>query len=1397
MSLRELANGFSKLLGNAGNYVKQDLQRAPAVQAFNSVRRIAQTPQVQKAIKQAPAKINNFMKPIVKHVANQPLLESPGAGFKIKAPFSPTIGEYAQGQFIKPFKIAADPKASKIDRLASGAQLGFNIIPTTHLWNVGVGGVAGAMKTAREGGDINKNMRHAISNPSDIATTGMGVKNPVAAIALDVALTRNPKSLVKGVKNIKIIKQGIKGYSPRAFNIHPADREIMADFVNAVQTKGGFKDLKGRLNTDAQRIAEHYIGAKGKDISNEKLAKAFDALLSHAVVKEGGDAIQTKFPSLGIVGKNKKPVLSATDEIEKRLNNLPPLRSRGKGSATNIPQLDNPLLAKSQLRNLVGYQKELRVRGYSDKQIGKISAPMAQKILLEKIAPSDNTALNKLSKSMYDPNLKKSLQESVADAQDPLAHLRSTFKAPSPKEQEAIRYFEDNILGGAKRPAQEIYKHDTDKALLSAELNKGNWFNRIFNPLKNQTPDIQDATLNLDRAHKISQVDANRIANSFKTNLKPDMEWKLVQFSQKPNERTMRELGLTLDDIEANAGLIKKHREFNDEIFKRSNELEIPVDYRQNHIYQTWNEGPDQIDNILRAKGLGGKPGFANARQIEDFREGMALGLTPKYTTFGQLNAAAEASLQKAVANKEYTLKLLKSGQLLPESQAPASWEIITSRFFPKVNTLTGDGSVVQSYKAPPELANFINNYFGGQQMGVGDKLLSGAARVSGTAQDLVLSGGVGPLNFFGIGQLVKEGTAGRIITPLKAFIRSYIPGASHSFEAAKNPIIREMAGEGISIRGVGNYQKIYKNVTEHKGIRQVIGDGWNKFVNEPTFGKFLTQLQVGFYEDTKNALLKKGYTSDQAIKSAAQATKNFYGISDQIGRGQGVDDALSAVMLAPKYRESMVNIFGNMAKSFKPGNITKPESRAMQKLSVGAALTYAGLNVAQKNLTGNYMWDNPPGKEFELVVPVGDPKDKKFISVPMMPGTTAVPRRIAGTIQATLKGDIKEAAGQAGGLLSIPLGMGLELIRNKDYFGNEIIGDNQAKDLALYGVKKLLPGYGRAVVDVATGKSTPAFGVVQALELPVRKGTFPNAFYTAQEKELKKLPAELRTQAEYLTTSDSKGGADSNTEAKMMLEKPELLQYKKNIALASNPNDPLYSRSDDDIKAFLAYRLLADDGGTDTQLKAQIAVQNPWIPQVQLANSEQMYSSQQEKINPSADYNPNSLRGKAGAIFNPGKPISIANPIEKPVASPKQQLTEEQVKVVSAYTASPKGSSVRKQLLAQNPWLKTYWDANSQFYAENPIVQKGPLAEYLKSIGIDPNVSNIASGFSSYKKKGKKGKATKISFKKIRIKAPKKIKIGSLSSKSSSKPYTPTAFKIKAYELKKQQDPFKGFKIV
>lgn len=127
--------------------------------------------------------------------------------------------------------------------------------------------------------------------------------------------------------------KGLKGISPRSYDVHPEDAKIMQDFVVTVQTGGKSKAIDA-LGQDAQRLAEHYIGKKAATLSNTKLAQAFDAILSDNAKRAGEDVIPTNFPKMGFAqsksvgqileGKTPKDIgvtLKSPDTVLKEASN--------------------------------------------------------------------------------------------------------------------------------------------------------------------------------------------------------------------------------------------------------------------------------------------------------------------------------------------------------------------------------------------------------------------------------------------------------------------------------------------------------------------------------------------------------------------------------------------------------------------------------------------------------------------------------------------------------------------------------------------------------------------------------------------------------------------------------------------------------------------------------------------------------------------------------------------------------------------------------------------------------------------------------------------------------------------------------------------------------------------
>lgn len=279
-------------------------------------------------VRQLPTQIQSIGNNIASTPLNQVLKYTPVVGPGLGNPsynrYFPTVGQYTQGNIVKPltegFSSIFNPKTTPLEKVLGGVQAGsgiFNATPIGAAYGAGTAEVSSILQGIRNRRNPADFLKQNLSSPSDIAGTGLGIKNPFLATPLDLLLTRNPESVGNDIKSVGKTISALKGYSPRAFNIHPADQEIMGNFVNEVQRLGGTStQLDPQLLKDAQNIAEHYIGSSARTASNEKLAKAFDALLASHARSQGIDALQTPFPKMGIVGKTKSTQVGKTTNLQ-------------------------------------------------------------------------------------------------------------------------------------------------------------------------------------------------------------------------------------------------------------------------------------------------------------------------------------------------------------------------------------------------------------------------------------------------------------------------------------------------------------------------------------------------------------------------------------------------------------------------------------------------------------------------------------------------------------------------------------------------------------------------------------------------------------------------------------------------------------------------------------------------------------------------------------------------------------------------------------------------------------------------------------------------------------------------------------------------------------------------
>lgn len=575
-----------------------------------------------------------------------------------------------------------------------------------------------------------------------------------------------------------------------------------------------------------------------------------------------------------------------------------------------------------------------------------------------------------------------------------------------------------------------------------------------------------------------------------------------------------------------------------DTLFKEANDRTgKTIAYRENYIPQAYQESPTEIaakisDYLATEKKLSieeiqdymaGKPlseaqatrlklnpTFSKERTFPNYEIARQYGLTPKYTTVSQLAGYYREELETTVANRKFIDSLVEKGKILPLEDAPKDWKAVNLPFSTK------------GYYAEPQLARTINGLFPDEaDKGFREALTSTVANISKRAQEIALSAGFpkSNVNFFSIGQLVKEMTAGNF-NAIGPFLRANFNEKSIKYFEKNQEYLKKMADQGIDLGDtVASYKTTYKPIFNNKTFREKIGDGFDKLFNEKTFGSFLPQMHLQSFKSIYDSGIKKGLSEKQAEKLAGDTVKKAFGMSEYSGRGKSTEDALSAVFFAPKFREGILNTLANTGKSGIEfvrliGGLRgklDPAYKKNRKLLAGMIVTYAAYNALNKELNGNYMWDNPDNRKFALQIPR---ENGELIYVEFMPSFLAFARNLASGAINLASGDIKGAQQKFGSLFSMPVKITTEILANRDYFGNAIYKDTdrsivKALKIAKYTGLQVNHPYVKEIINQLGDKKPLYQSVITALELPLKFSTKEKVAKQEFYKELDKVSAE------------------------------------------------------------------------------------------------------------------------------------------------------------------------------------------------------------------------------------------------------------------------------------------------
>lgn len=716
------------------------------------------------------------------------------------------------------------------------------------------------------------------------------------------------------------------------------------------------------------------------------------------------------------------------------------------------------------------------------------------------------------------------------------------------------------------------------------------------------------------------------------------------------------------------ATVIKKET---DRVFRQQQQISPDVKYRKDYLPQTYSNTADQVEEATRQ--LSKKTGSARRRVFNTYQEAGQYGLSPRYNTVDKMVGANAAEARKALGNRDVVDAGLSSG-------------VFTVNREPGLSAIDGftdfNGQQIYSSK---KVADVINGVVQESTTGL-DKALKGTHELNSIWQDIALAGGIPgtPINFFTLGQVIKDLSAGNISVG-KSFLYSLSDKATARRFTQNADFVRQMASRGVPLNAKSGLTNEGKNA---------LSAIWGSAVNQPTFARFMPNQYLSLAENSFKKLSKK-MSQEEALDLSAEITKKFYGITDQIakGRSNNTQNLISSIFFAPRYREAVLNTLINTGKSVTT-QIGNPAYSMNRRLFAGMAVTAAGYELLNRQINGHSMLDNRENQELSLQIPYGA-KDAKgnqpVINIPFMPGFMTIPRAVFNAGASALRGDAEGVVAEGSKTLAMPLKTGGEVLSNRDYFGRPIrVDDKVAAEegvepdsagtalgkTGLYLAKQALPAWGRAGIDAAQGKPIEQV-LAQGLEAPVRFGKVINpstlSYIKTSEETRNNLNRNEKAVFDKLfpTKKNILGEDIKETNPNSRIEKSTLLRANKNVfdevsqmyqKLQKDTGqsiDPVYTLPWEKAQNVLWARSLPP--GESGETKQELLYGQPWYKDFKDQETA-FYQALEKKL------------GKRDDPYN--------YPDESP------QITA----LSEAYYKLPKGTGQRSDFLDANPSLLSYW---------------------------------------------------------------------------------------------------------
>jgi hypothetical protein len=526
-----------------------------------------------------------------------------------------------------------------------------------------------------------------------------------------------------------------------------------------------------------------------------------------------------------------------------------------------------------------------------------------------------------------------------------------------------------------------------------------------------------------------------------------------------------------------------------DEMYKKIRAAGIDINYQEDYLQHIWDNTPEEIATKLQNIRVPENAPFTKERFFNTYEQGIAAGLTPKYTTIPDIVRSYKAAVDRAVANKKFydylraTGQLAKGSSITPKEWARSSMGPFKEQIF---GLLKNHFEEVPSWvrKIGDTVSGMKNLYLGGGLPGTDINM-----HKWNITQRAFMSRGMK-----GLGDSIKSTF---VPSAYKQFVMEHIEDA---YDMVKHGLTFDIEDHSLFSRAPNELEKSLNSTVIGRQVSRVM-KGVRSVWEEPLFGGVdrigsLPAMKLKDALSVRDRLIAGGMDATEAKQLASEYTNTLYGGVNRAARGWSKSkwEAARISLLAPDWLLTNVEIAQKAFQALR-GTADPLYLRAFVR-GLGPKVATKIIKYGIAGGIAEKVWDiNNPNRSEDI--PVGyDAKGRTRNFSPLGTSFEAVrlPEQLA---TGTAGGNLGMLFEQIRNRMSLPLGNAMNLVKNVDAFGRPLYGKNtygkpipawkQAAGISQQFAGPFQPQIAQGLINYSLGDISLEQALSAGLELPFR----------------------------------------------------------------------------------------------------------------------------------------------------------------------------------------------------------------------------------------------------------------------------------------------------------------------